>query len=1074
MIGRTIPSPPPHLDVTSTEELYITVSSHYISMQNSVSFLALNSDGWPKYIVARSPTKPKTLVFEIERQFGTLLFSDTIGVDVFDSNEEAIRVITKGKEIKTRKDASGLIGYVFSDGCTHLFLAKNVQERFLLFEEHWVYDLESVEILNITISGSIDPSLRSGRTLTQFPFHVHHFFCPTFDMRQIFGENIETSKSIWNQNLIAPFDCVSEDGVCIKLFQGSVCFREFAEYRCYGLLVVHRLMPLKQIFPIQGRTFSAVTNFHDYDIDLMIMKKQDNTYDIHHHKLKTGNLPFFWKIIGDKKIDVVKDGDRLLSLYLQQQKERYGVEDFLIVSHMIRSTYDMNLIDELENIVKEFDYLRDKVHIIDGKNFENFTNSSLTVFSDSLFVPTLKAFGFSNRMVKNANKVINAARQTGILRHVISNHFEGNIVSIFYYLLKASECLINQTLGKNVIAMDSIETIRTSYGCVSEFVASFVVDLGKMLSVFGNLRSNIWEFASQIQQAMPSRLQISPVANVGAVRACIDSMIDYKPMTTHCVSRSQLAFIVNKKVDNMLLQGAQARCSLPLNEPVIIFLSDLCYLNEILFENMTATHVSIRGGMWLNRMFTICENLWLPSAKQHRFSLEQLRRMNYSQELRTYDYEPVRFLELTFCSVFGSATATGIYVYGNDTPYPKPAVLRSETKLCFEYQGEIAYKGSYCPDNAFAWEVQRITMNGSLDEFYRQIIGFDDRLDYVDIDYLLDGHEPEGIPRKADCDNCKKRQICQCCWMCNKLFCRDCLKLNHKRHILCDRCVVKLRQRAEALTELDTVRWDAMNTLYPFIEPHRKLMTSIRSLGLLKHTPVTDTTIPIIWTMYELPNGTDGTLIESLISDKGCFETDANFLAMSFILSVESDIDALEIDTNARLRVDIDHGTPQTLVFEAPGGKLPCSVSGRVVELRMTGEAISINKIKFHGKPLNHTHEQMDVPPLDETGIMYHSVSTKNSRFSKRENRHELEFEREIDLVGIHFPDISMIQRCVVLEVNSLVYHCAIPTIRERGAGLFLPSVIKASRMRIWYRNLASRYNQSMSSLSPVPLEIGE
>ena len=59
-------------------------------MQNSVSFLALNSDGWPKYIVARLPMKPKTVVFEVERQFGTLLFSDTTGVDVFDSNDEAL------------------------------------------------------------------------------------------------------------------------------------------------------------------------------------------------------------------------------------------------------------------------------------------------------------------------------------------------------------------------------------------------------------------------------------------------------------------------------------------------------------------------------------------------------------------------------------------------------------------------------------------------------------------------------------------------------------------------------------------------------------------------------------------------------------------------------------------------------------------------------------------------------------------------------------------------------------------------------------------------------------------------
>lgn len=278
-----------------------------------------------------------------------------------------------------------------------------------------------------------------------------------------------------------------------------------------------------------------------------------------------------------------------------------------------------------------------------------------------------------------------------------------------------------------------------------------------------------------------------------------------------------------------------------------------------------------------------------------------------------------------------------------------------------------------------------------------------------------------------------------------------------------------------ALAELNTVRWNTMNQLYPFIEPHTNAIQTLRSSGFLDKKAVTDSSIPVIWMLYEVQHSVDGTMIESLVGQGKRFKAAANFMVAHFILSAEYDVEAIEIDTVCDLTVSLGHGSPEKLVFKSPGGKLPCAVRGRVIELMITGNVILLNKIKFHGKAVENDSQTADAPSLTTSGAAYHPINVRSTCFNRLTCVHEIDFGRSIDLVGVRFQDLSVIQPHVVIEVNSHVYHCTLAMTGQQSADVFLPNiVIGASRMCIWYRNVETRLLPILTTADPVPLENGK
>ena len=1043
--------------------------------KSSVLFVSM-AGGWPRYLLASLPSRRDTLVFEIERYFGTLVFSGIKGLDVFATEDEALKFVSQGNKIEKQIQAQGIIGYVFSVGCTSLFLVKQADPIFTLFKKHVVYSVSEIEVIDSPTYFDQEKAVDT-KDLKTFPFTQGHFYCQTFDLGKLVGKTLKDSKYVWNYGMTAQFDKFQIPELSVDLFHGAISFGSFSDYGFDAVLMCHRSVPSKQTIAVRGLVDDAT--FHDYDVDLLLLRQLGRGYEVIRHKVKIGDVPFQWKFVNDE-INVAEDASKNTEAFLAKQLASLKVQKMFTVNHMDSKTNESVLIKEFEKIVKTKPGLMTVVSI-DGRDFRAFDDKKLDPFWNMRVVPILRECEHAELWLEDEKDVVVRKDQKGACRYLIGNRFEGGFVSLFFYLLKCFEFLANQPPFEARIRLENTSVIRTKYGAIGSFVTNFALKFGEILNNFGLLLENAGLYASQITVTDPGNPQF--VSEKKMMPRTFEKLIDLVRLSITCVSSGPSAFVVSKNVLGTLLTKNMKSQYVPLNSPIEVCLSEPCYIRDVIFDSASVTHVSIWGGMWLNRMFPIVENLALIPTVSNRFCVRPQSEQKYDQSVKCTDYEPVRFLRFVFTSTVDHGAITGIHVFGIYKRQGSTPKIQGPTEglpvIHPDHDEPIAYDGAYSPDNVFLWEEKRLAYDGNQGEFYEQMVKKGKKLDLFDIDYLLELHSPEIPHKKTACENpkCGKKEMCMPCWVCQKLFCQKCLLGQPKKNI-CENCQAQQKRRRQYVQKLKVMRWKVIQTKYPFIGQHADVRQN-----MLQFDPAFDRIdrIPVAWTLYELPKGKNGVRVEQLFSSKRgeqvCWNPETNLVVLHLALCTECRIERIAIDCDYKTEITVTDGLPSKIVFDAPGGMASCTLQTRVLVMRISSENISLRRISVFGKAVKKTNiEEPESVPLGIPNLL--KVTLKQGKFNKVDNAHELEYARPVSVAGIRFKDVSIVGKFIVVELRNgsetHTFQCQIgtPMPKNKKSVVFLPKIVKAVAIKIWYKGLSPAVIHALSNDRKCPLAV--
>lgn len=269
---------------------------------SSVVYLAIANDD-VRYLVVSLSTRPSSIVIRIDQHYGAFSFQGLRGYDVFDTEEKAVAAIAHSRNIDIQKRAIGIIGHVFVKMGTLLFLVEEVEECCVLFGEHPIYTVSRVNVIetktSLTHSHAVD-----GRFIRQFPFHVDHFFCPTFNLNSLVDRDPSDTSYVWNRALTDQFDAI-QPGLCLRLFQGFFVFRYFVTHEFTGMLMCSRRVPSRQAFTVNG-IVNGATGLHNYDINVMMAQTIGGRHVVLRHRVNVCDLPFKWKAAGEN-IEICQD-----------------------------------------------------------------------------------------------------------------------------------------------------------------------------------------------------------------------------------------------------------------------------------------------------------------------------------------------------------------------------------------------------------------------------------------------------------------------------------------------------------------------------------------------------------------------------------------------------------------------------------------------------------------------------------------------------------------------------------------------------------------------------------------------
>ena len=168
----------------------------------------------------------------------------------------------------------------------------------------------------------------------------------------------------------------------------------------------------------------------------------------------------------------------------------------------------------------------------------------------------------------------------------------------------------------------------------------------------------------------------------------------------------------------------------------------------------------------------------------------------------------------------------------------------------------VGAKDRYVVDSQVSLEYQRLDDNGGLAAYYAEFIGQGTSLDEIDFYSLYDVLQPDVMPRRAACECCGKKELCQPCWGCRAMACGRCIVGEDNPDCwVCQSCAGDRNQLRLAITVLRAQRATRRAILYP-MEP--------AFVARARHFSRVDA-VPIASLLCELPDGDGDVGAESLL-----------------------------------------------------------------------------------------------------------------------------------------------------------------------------------------------------------------
>lgn len=607
---------------------------------NKSRVIFLFSDNSLAFAIVHLPFLDDIIVIYFDFYAFSPYFQGIKGFDVFETEKSAVEFIKKKTKIIEKDTRSGyfLLGLITeppqtntSKSSVSLILAKNVEE-INLSNGKFIYKINSVEFVSLT-----PPPFNQNSQRTAYIQNANNLFC-SFDVNITSLSNSEENR-IFNVFSVSqkPFSQLSINP-CPKVINGLVQYRHITE-NSYLLLICRKNLYKSEQFDSYEyesgiNKDGSITNLTE--IEIQISKCNKSNIDVSSFCLSLGSMPYSYRIKGKNRDEF--DFPQYPFLNTPQFMMGFTKGNSKEVVFLDTST------DELSRILRQTVSFLSGVFRVESHQIDLISN-----FTD--LYHSLPPFQITRRIHFN-NYIREESEQNKLIYVASVDGCYGSLAVSFAVLTKVYNSIMNVDNGRKVLA-DLIWPFYSKF----EGVSNSLNDLVKLMNVQCPLQS------SNSSDNYLIKKSLSP------------------PPKERCVSFYPTATIVSpKNVDPKILSFSQCKFFYRSPEqPIIISLSNPYMISRIIIMgihtesttmNACPSMVTIYGGLYLNQMFPIIENLVLSPIDNTNYPIHnddptQID-IPYNPDPFYSRFSKVRFLSFHFSSVFEAFYISNIFVFTDD------------------------------------------------------------------------------------------------------------------------------------------------------------------------------------------------------------------------------------------------------------------------------------------------------------------------------------------------------------------------------------------------------------------------
>ena len=1105
----------------------------------SVTFVTLES--FRRFLIVFTPTSNYYCVIHIDPYHGALSFSGVFGSDMFNTEQEALDYISSNDPIKKTVKGFSLLGYTTSGNIGLLIIIKNAEAQYNLMLKHTIYKIKEVEVVRFNIIFPSKFQIDIDK-LRRYPFHYNHFFCLTYDIGSPFSGKTKNIPAI-NAALVVSLQSLNIPNICPYVVQGTFNFSHLDEFKTDALFITRRVSVDGEIDKgIDQNCKPAI----EYQVELVFISKIGNGFRIFSHLAHIGSVPLvcdsYYSLPNSSSSSSqnFNSGDSVPPQNDQQNDEtndvKFAKKMYEKVINFVPCTNIYNIFLQKEKQTQSYTKLLQR-----SLKVCNFTNENITCFlvkpeninfidSEKLessieltiktLLPILNDIGFSETFLSDNETEIRKRCQNGFIRMSILHSCRDELITMtILFLIAGSVCgILNQPIERYI-------DINRSSATFLQLLGDSILSIASSIMSFSNSKATrLKEILSAI---FPPLSNIPKGPSYYEINNTFEPLNLLQPFDWICASygpNSQILFPQN--VNHSILEcisrpvGFQNKLY-----DLTILLARNIFLKEIVLElcdtaaNYPPVFATIRGGLYLNRMFPILENVALPYTKEKHLSIRipLTPAINYDPYERVYDMEPVRFLTLQLLNPSESVSICNVTVFGtidSDSDVLLAKKLRSKDDKKKPKQELSVKKPASLSDvipSAINYEMIRISSDYTASEAIIKLIQAGVHPDTFDLGLLSDVKKPEDTSsKKKVCKKCQKQNQCSQCYNCHEYFCKNCFSKQTDLHV-CEKCfdqinhLIESKDRMRLLIESQNIENNS------FIKSHVQKLNRIKAAqpNPCHCSPDECLVCPNAWPLYELSKSIDNVPFELCLLDSDtCYKSPSNLLQTVIALDSVYDIQRIEIVCEHPLQVFINKWEPQIsftdpqepLYFNPPSSTCFTSITAQNIDITFMSERIQIKRIKLYGSPKSREEVEEQSPdkttrrkrnyrlPLtNDIGsisskyngyLQFHHCTSYTVKLSEGDPYHTYTFDGPVDIIGFHFTELYSYLKTIIFQLfpssaqPPTIVTRVIPKYKAKEADIIFPKSIKQIKcVRVWYLRLSDT-GKSLLSSPPIPLEI--
>ena len=485
-----------------------------------------------------------------------------------------------------------------------------------------------------------------------------------------------------------------------------------------------------------------------------------------------------------------------------------------------------------------------------------------------------------------------------------NNSFSSFIAGLYSFALIFNKMNLIETTPKNFTQLKTLfinfnnsPNTTVDYNLNSSMFLTF---MAKFIIITGRAISKIYSGSSFYQEddlIALSKLSIKPIPrdimkenrrnfiNFDQFKNVIKQFKNESEMSLSFCERDCVSIVPGahvlfpKTLNDKIFSLCPTSCYINVNEPIVISLSRPVLITQIVFScklsnlNLNSTFssnsipyngknwyrymmpstVSIYGGMYLNRLVPIFENISLLHSDNIDFIriTDNFNDINYGTEINFPELEQVRFVQIKFDSYsqsvarkihikldksgpapFQKVLISNIFIYGKcKLPSPLPEPLPN-----FVPPPQIKdpdFSGDTSVNSIIKWEEQRIRANYSFNKFAIKMIEKQLNPYFNTISYYM--KLKRSLFLQSDsvlCSKCKARPATFLCGMCEKKFCSICTKINEINEMVsnkiektnvCNNCASTRTRISKQIPRFDQIYVQQINKEFPFLGNYQQI-----------------------------------------------------------------------------------------------------------------------------------------------------------------------------------------------------------------------------------------------------------